>query len=354
MWHLLPAPPPEITGEAADPNEAQAAPEKDAGELNGLSPEDPGLIAPLLDWLASWFTLPQPPVAAADGPEITGEAAAPNGEQTAAEKDWLPTWFTPAQQLAGPAADAPEITEEAPAPDEEQTAAENHAVEMGGLSEEDRGLLALLNMDQQGNVFVGQWQITDDGEARRVPSRVVMLEGPELLAGGLTALERRIFQEREVDWQTYAEAAVDLAAIASGVALLRFARTAGRGMHATRGAAGTPTVRSGALEAAKDAAKVLGVNAMRYGLPIGVVVLMVLHPAVFTQYLWLLAESLGMPGIIGPLIGWGIAIVPLAFLLSWMLLSARLLRFAGWLLAGAAFGCRRLAVRLAVPDRPQL
>jgi hypothetical protein len=40
-------------------------------------------------------------------------------------------------------------------------------------------------------------------------------------------------------------------------------------------------------------------------------------------------------------------IVPLAFLLSWMLLSVRLLRFAGWLLAGAARGCRHLAERAA-------
>ena len=86
-------------------------------------------------------------------------------------------------------------------------------------------------------------------------------------------------------------------------------------------------------------------------MPIGLVVLMVLHPGVFTHQLWLLAESLGIPGIIGPLIGWGIVIVPLAFLLSWMLLSVRLLRLAGWLLAGAARGCRQLAVRLAVPDR---
>jgi hypothetical protein len=167
------------------------------------------------------------------------------------------------------------------------------------------------------------------------------LGGTELLIPGLTALERRIVQEREVDWQTYGLAAVDVAAIASGVTLLRFVRPA------TRVAAGTPTLRSGALAAAK----VLGINAVRYGLPIGLVVLMVLHPGVFTHYLWLLAESLGIPGIIGPLIGWGIVIVPLAFLLSWMLLSVRLLRFAGWLLAGAARGCRQLAVRLAVPDR---
>jgi hypothetical protein len=63
-----------------------------------------------------------------------------------------------------------------------------------------------------------------------------------------------------------------------------------------------------------------------------------------------LAESLGIPGILGPIIGWGIVMVPLAFLLSWLLLSARLLRFAGWLFAGAARGCRHLAARLAAAD----
>jgi hypothetical protein len=218
------------------------------------------------------------------------------------------------------------------------------AISLAPLTPEERGLIALLNMREEGNAFVGQWEITAAGEAKRVPSRFVILEGSELLIGGLTALERRIVQEREVDWQTYGLAAVDVAAIASGVTLLRFARTAGR---ATRVAAATPTPSSGALAAAK----VLGIGAVRYGLPIGLVVLMVLHPGVFTHYLWLLAESLGIPGIIGPIIGWGIVIVPLAFLLSWMLLSVRLLRFAGRLLAGAGHGCRQLAVRLAVPDR---
>jgi hypothetical protein len=209
-------------------------------------------------------------------------------------------------------------------------------VDLTPLRPEERGLVALLKMRDEGNAFVGQWEITAAGEARRIPSRVVTLGGPELLIGGLTALERDIVREREIDWQTYGLAAVDLAAIGAGVALLRFARTAARAAPA---ASRTATLRSGALATAE----VLGVAAVRYGLPIGVLALMVLHPAVVTNYLWLLAESLGVPGILGPIIGWGIVLVPLAFLLSWMLLSVRLLRFAGWLLAGTARGCRYLA-----------
>jgi hypothetical protein len=265
-------------------------------------------------------------------------------EALQALRDRVEAWYT---FLWPPAAPAPVIPVEPAVLDEEQTQARDHAAELGRLSPEDRGLIALLNMREEGNAFVGQWEITTSGEAKRVPSRVLVLAGPELLIGGLTALERRIVQEREVDWETYGLAAVDVAAIASGATLLRFAKTAGRGMLATRVAAGTPTPRSGALAAAK----VLGIKAASYGLPIGLVVLMVRHPGVFTHYLWLLAESLGMPGIIGPLIAWGIVIVPLAFLLSWMLFSVRVLRFAGRLLAGAARGCRQLAVRLAVPDR---
>ena len=87
-------------------------------------------------------------------------------------------------------------------------------------------------------------------------------------------------------------------------------------------------------------------------MPLGLVALMVLHPGVLTHYLWILAENLGMPGILGPIIGWGIVLVPLAFLVSWMLLSVRLLRFAAWLCAGAARGCRYLAARLAAADHP--
>jgi hypothetical protein len=215
------------------------------------------------------------------------------------------------------------------------------------LTTAERGLIALLKMQGEGNAFVGQWEITAAGDAKRVPSRLVTLAGPELLVGGLTALERGLVQEREIDWQTYGLAAVDLAAIASGVAVLRFASRAARGAGATR-AAGTVTPRFGALAAAE----VLGANAIRFGVPVGLVALLVMHPGVFTHYLWLLAEGLGMPGILGPIIGWSMVVAPLAFLLSWVLLSARALGLAGWVLAGTARGCRHLAVRLAV-DRPR-
>jgi hypothetical protein len=213
------------------------------------------------------------------------------------------------------------------------------AVSFEPLTPEERGLIALLKMRDEGNAFVGQWEITAAGEARRIPSRLVTLGGPELLLGGLTALERRIVQEQEIDWRTYGLAAVDLAAIASGVALLRFARTAGRGVQASRAAGATVTRRSGALAAAE----VLGVGAVRYGLPVGLIALMALHPGVFSHYLWVLAESLGVPGILGPLIGWGVVLLPLSFLLTWLLLSAQLLRLAARLLAAAARGCQRLA-----------
>ncbi len=224
-----------------------------------------------------------------------------------------------------------------------QLAGDWRVVALTPLTPEERGLVALLKMRDEGNAFVGQWEITEAGEAKRIPSRVVTLGGPELLIGGLTALERDIVREREIDWQTYGLAAVDVAAIGAGVALLRFAGTAARAAPAT---ARTATLRSGALATAR----VLGVGAVRYGVPIGLLALMVLHPAVFTHYLWILAESLGLPGMLGPIIGWGIVIVPLALVLSWMVMSVRLLRFTGWLFAGAARGCRHLATRLAAVD----
>jgi len=224
-----------------------------------------------------------------------------------------------------------------------QLGADPRELDLAPLTPEERGLIALLKMREEGNAFVGQWEITAAGEARRVPSRLVTLAGPELLIGGLTGLERSLVQEREVDWQTYGLAAVDLAAIASGVALLRFARAAAPGMSATRAATGTARLRSGAVAAAE----VLGINAVRFGVPIGVLALMVLHPGVFTHYLWVVAESLGIPGILGPIIGWGIVLVPLSFLLTWLLLSVRLLRLAGSIFIGLARACQHLAVRLA-------
>jgi hypothetical protein len=245
-------------------------------------------------------------------------------------------------------ADALQVAGQAVESVRKQLAGDSSAFDLTPLTLEERGLIALLKMQDEGNAFVGQWEITAGGEAKRIPSRVVTLAGPELLIGGLTALERGIVQEREIDWRTYGLAAVDAAAIASGVALLRFARAAARGTSATRVATSAPALRFGALAAAE----VLGINAIRFGLPIGLVALMVLHPGVFTHYLWILAENLGIPGILGPIIGWGIVLVPLAFLLSWMLLSVRLLRFAGWLCAGAARGCRQLAARLAAADHP--
>ncbi len=94
----------------------------------------------------------------------------------------------------------------------------------------------------------------------------------------------------------------------------------------------------------------LGINAVRFGVPVGLLGLMVLHPGVFTHYAWIMAEGLGVPGILGPVIGWSIVILPLSFLVSWLLLSVRLLRLSGRLFAGAARGCRRLAIRLAAAD----
>jgi hypothetical protein len=235
-------------------------------------------------------------------------------------------------------ADALQIARQAMQSVGNQLAGDPRVVDLTPLTPEERGLVALLKMRDEGNAFVGQWEITEAGEARRIPSRMLTLGGPELLIGGLTALERDLVQERKIDWQTYGLAAVDVAAIGAGVALLRFARTAARAAPA---ASRTATLRSGALATAE----VLGVGAVCYGFPIGIVALMIVHPAVVTHYLWILAESLGMPGILGPIIGWGIVVVPLAFLLSWMLLSARLLRLAGWVLAGAARGCRYLAAR---------
>jgi hypothetical protein len=223
------------------------------------------------------------------------------------------------------------------------------AVSLAPLTPEERGLIALLKMREEGNAFVGQWEITAAGEARRVPSRLVTLAGPELLLGGLTALERRIVQEREIDWQTYGLAAVDLAAIAAGAALLRFAATAARGARAGRAAGGTATLGSGT----RAAAGALGINAVRYGVPAGLIALLALHPDVFTHALWVLAEGLGMPGILGPIIGWGLLLLPLSFLLTWLLLSARLLRIAGWLLGRAARGCQLLAPRLSGTDRAE-
>ena len=159
-------------------------------------------------------------------------------------------------------------------------------VDLAPLTAEQRGLIALLKMRAQGNGFVGLWEITSAGEARWVPSRLVTLGGAELLFGGLTALERDLVQGKEVDWRTYGLAAVDLAAIASGVAVLRFARTAARGAgtaaaaaDAAEAGAGAAILRSGALAAAK----VVGLNAVRFGLPVGLIGLMVLHPGVFTH-----------------------------------------------------------------------
>jgi hypothetical protein len=215
------------------------------------------------------------------------------------------------------------------------------------LTPEERGLIALLRMRDEGNAFVGQWEITAAGEARRVPSRVIALGGPELLIGGLMALERDLVRDRPVDWRTYGLAAVDVAAIASGVAVLRFATVAKRGAAvaplATRA---TPTAGARAL------ARTLGVNALKFGVPVGLAALLVLHPSVVTHYLWVLAESFGLPGIIGPMIGWSLVVVPLALVLSWLLLPVRLLQLGGWLLGAAAQGCFHLARWLAAPAIP--
>ena len=78
----------------------------------------------------------------------------------------------------------------------QRLAGSDPAQQLAPLTPEERGLLALLKMRDEGNAFVGQWEITGPGEARRVPSRMVTLGGPELLLGGLTALERDLVRRQ--------------------------------------------------------------------------------------------------------------------------------------------------------------
>ena len=243
--------------------------------------------------------------------------------------DLFASWHAFLWPLAAPAADSPQMPAEAADSAGEQAADDEYDLRIGHLTREDRGLIALLNMHEEGNAFVGQWEIDKDGEAKRIPSRLVTLAAPELLFGGLTALERRIFQDEEIEWQTYKDAIVDVAAIASGVALLRLLKAAPTGIKVTR-----------------DVTKVVGIKAIQFT-PIALGVLMIGYPGVFTHTMWVLFESLGLPGILGPIIGWSIVIVPLAFVLSWALLSVRLLRFVARLLARLAWGCQVVAGRLA-------
>ena len=121
---------------------------------------------------------------------------------------------------------------------------------------------------------------------------------------------------------------------------------AAEGVSAAETGAEAATLRSGALAAGE----VLGINAVKVAVPVGMMALMVLHPGVVTHYACLLADSLGLPCVLGPIALWSLVLLPLSFLLSWLLVSVRLLRVSGRLLAGAGRGCQRLAVRLAAAD----
>src|SRR4030095_5718651 len=52
--------------------------------------------------------------------------------------------------------------------------------DLAPLTPEERGLIALLKMRDEGNAFVGQWEITAAREARGGTSRLVALGGQEL------------------------------------------------------------------------------------------------------------------------------------------------------------------------------
>ena len=52
-----------------------------------------------------------------------------------------------------------------------QLAGDWRVVALTPLTPEERGLVALLKMRDEGNAFVGQWEITEAGEAKRIQPR---------------------------------------------------------------------------------------------------------------------------------------------------------------------------------------
>ena len=170
-----------------------------------------------------------------------------------------------------------------------------HVEPAPALSAEQRGWHAVNFLREEGYDFLGQFTVTEAGEAKWVQTERLLEGLGGLLLGGVRDLETKRQREEEILATDLGWAALDVAVIAASVKLLKAARVAQ--------AAAPGAMRAGGFSGrvAAFGSRVLarggrlGVTVARYGAVPAAVYLMVRYPSLINATLAELADWLGIP-----------------------------------------------------------
>lgn len=190
----------------------------------------------------------------------------------------------------------------------------------GPLTPAERGWYAVNFIDREGADFLGQFQVSPDGETQWVQTERITEGVTGFFTGGIRQLESSYRLDGEVTASDIGWASVDVLVFASAVKFLR----AGRAVAKTTQGARVST-RSAALAARVTGSARLVLRSARYArwpAVIGVGYLVVSHPSLINDFFAGVADVLGVPPMLTQLAGWLLILVPVFYLASWLLLPA--------------------------------
>ncbi|MEX2474159.1 PspC domain-containing protein [Marinobacter sp.] len=198
--------------------------------------------------------------------------------------------------------------------------AADHVGPDDALTPEERGWYAVNFIRAEGHDFLGQFVVDTQGRTQWVQTERVVEGLAQFFTSGVRQLETNVRTGAEVSVSDIGWASVDVLVFASAVKLLRAGRAA---TTATRGAG--MSTRSAALAARITGGGRLVLGSARYAkwpLVIGAGYLVLRHPDIISDVFAGIADVLGVPQWLAQIAGWVLILVPVLYVISWLLLPA--------------------------------
>lgn len=185
------------------------------------------------------------------------------------------------------------------------------------LTPQERGWYAVNFIAEEGNGFLGQFVVDDQGNARWIQTERFLEGANGFFASGFRNLETRVQTGEDISAGDAGWAAVDALVVVGAVKFLRMGRAAATSTRSA-GLAG----RSAAYGSRLARAGRIGLTTGRYAkwpaaLALGYVA--VTHPQVISEILAGAAAIMGLPVRLVQVLGWMLVLIPVLYLGSWVL-----------------------------------